>query len=79
RKFRKEAASKAMLGTSNLATSEEKELNEAMTEDTKTLVTAIEVLKSEYSVSKSSSETYENEVKEFQDKVKAIIGNDLTN
>jgi len=77
--LRKEASSKAFLGVPNLATSEERELIEAMTEDTKTLVTAIEVLKSEYKASKSSSETYENEVKEFQDKVKVIIGNDLTN
>jgi len=83
RKLRREAASKwngYLPSVPILSTSEERELNETVAEDVKTLEIAVEVAKNEYSAAKSSSESYENAVKTFQNKIKAIIGsNDLTN
>jgi len=78
--LRKEASSKAFLGVPNLATSEERKLNEAMAKDMETFEKGIEVLKDEYKKAKSSDVTHEDEIREFRKKIKAIIGsNDLSN
>jgi phage shock protein A len=58
---------------------EEEELRKCVAEDIKTLEEATKLLKDEYSAAKASGETYEDAVTEFQNKIKAIIGDDLTN
>jgi len=78
--LRKEASSKAYYPCEVLTGSEERVLNKAIAEDVKTLDIGVDVLKDSYKKAKSSDITHENEIKEYQNKLKSIIGsNDLTN
>jgi chromosome segregation ATPase len=80
RKFRKEVVSKSYLGFENLLASEERELNKCVVKDVSELEKELNILKTtERKAFEAGIETYKEDIKAFENKLKSIVGNDLTN
>lgn len=80
RKLRKEVVSKSYIGFENLLASEERELNKCVVKDVSELEKELNILKTtERKAFESGIETYKEDIKAFENKLKAIVGDDLTN
>jgi len=80
RKLRKEVVSNSYFPFENLLASEERELNECVVKDVSELEKELNILKTtERKAFEAGIETYKEDIKAFENKLKAIIGDDLTN
>jgi len=81
RKLRKEVVSKTYVPSliETLLPKEEEELRNCLFKDLTEIKKEIYSLRTEKDLSKTTIQTYENAIKTFQSKIKAIIGDDLTN
>ena len=80
RELRREVVSKVYVGaTKELMVNEEKKYVEHTLDALSKYKKKIYLLKNQDDVSKTTINDYENSIKEFQNKIKSIVGNDLTN